>query len=414
MKAQLKLALKVLARRKVFTAISLFGISLTLAVMMVVAAMLDNFLTPAAPQSRFDRALVVGRIAQYGREGTMTTYPGYGFLDRFVRTLPNTENVTVFSSLQSTALYSGGQRIDTMVKRTDGAFWQILDFDFVEGAPYSAADDAAGRHVAVINDDVRRKLFGDGPAVGRTLVLDGREFRVVGVVKRVPFARLSAYSQLWVPIGTMKSSEYRNQMTGSFEAVVLLRDRSDIPAVKRAFASRMPQVPLTDPKRFHSFKAAIDTPVEAFARLTVGRNRPEATGVTSTAGTVLVILALVFMALPALNLITLNLSRILERAPEIGVRRAFGARRGALVRQLVLENVLVTVIGGVAGFALAAIFLPLLGRIAPAPDLSFSLNVRVFAWGMALAIVFGVLSGVYPAWRMSRLHPVNALRGGAQ
>ena len=89
------------------------------------------------------------------------------------------------------------------------------------------------------------------------------------------------------------------------------------------------------------------------------------------------------------------------------------AKRGALVRQFMMENIVMTVIGGLGGFALAAILLPLLSRLSPAPDLSFTLNLRVFAWGMLCAVVFGALSGVYPAWRMSRLHPVNALRGGA-
>jgi putative ABC transport system permease protein len=48
------------------------------------------------------------------------------------------------------------------------------------------------------------------------------------------------------------------------------------------------------------------------------------------------------------------------------------------------------------------------------PYLEFDLNFRIFAWGIALAGLFGVISGVYPAWRMSRMHPVHALRGGAQ
>jgi putative ABC transport system permease protein len=121
-----------------------------------------------------------------------------------------------------------------------------------------------------------------------------------------------------------------------------------------------------------------------------------------------------FMALPALNLITLNLSRIMERSSEIGVRRAFGAPRSALVRQFVFENIVVTVIGGAIGFALAGMMLPLLNTVSPIPDAQFSLNLRVFAWGMVMAVFFGILSGVYPAWKMSRLHPVNALRGGSQ
>jgi putative ABC transport system permease protein len=412
MRSYLSLALKVLGRRKVFTAISLFGISMTLAVVLAVTAILDNLIVPNAPESRFNRALVVSRIGQYGKEGTMTTDPGYGFLDRYVRTLPNIEKASIFTLLQGTAVYRDGGRIETMLKRTDGAYWQILDFRFLEGGPFSAQDDEAGRQVAVINEDIREKLFDGKPALGRTFNLEGREFRVVGVVPRVPFLRLSAYSQIWVPIGTLKSADYRNQITGNFQGVVLLRDRSDIPVVKREFQSRLPRVPLSDPKHFQTLKAGLDTPFEAFARMITG-GRPDSAS-PARAVTILAVLAVVFMALPALNLITLNLSRILERASEIGVRRAFGAPRGSLVRQFVFENVVTTVVGGIGGFILAAAFLPVLNEIAPVPDLRFSLSPRVFAWGMFFAVFFGVFSGVYPAWKMSRLHPVNALRGGSQ
>lgn len=413
MKTQLKLALKVLGRRKAFTAISLFGISLTLAVLMIVTAMLDNLLTPGGPEARFDRVLSVSRIGQYGDQQSMTSDPGYGFLDRFVRTLPHIESASIFSSLQSTALYRDGGRIDAMIKRTDGAYWQILDFEFLEGAHFTAADDDSGRHVAVINEDIRERLFDGQPAVGRTIEVDGQQFRVVGVVPRVPFLRAAAYSQIWVPIGTLKSSTYRTEMMGGFQGIVLLRDRSDAAAVKREFQNRLAQVPLRDPKQFPTTRAGLDTPFEAFARLILVSNRGED---VSTAGAALIlgILAVMFMTLPALNLVTLNLSRILERSSEIGVRRAFGAPRGSLVRQFVFENIVMTVIGGVAGFAIAATFLPFLSSLSPVPDMTFSPNVRVFVWGMALALFFGSFSGLYPAWRMSRLHPVIALRGGAR
>ncbi|HUP50302.1 MAG TPA: ABC transporter permease [Thermoanaerobaculia bacterium] len=413
MKTHLKLALKVLARRKTFTAISLFGIAMTLAVLMVATAVLDDLFAPGAPETRFDRTLVVYTLGQYGDQYGMTSTPGYGFLDRFVRTLPNIEKASIFSTTQSTAIYRDGARIDTMLKRADGAYWQILDFRFIEGAPFSARDDESGRQVAVITDEMRAKLFDGAPAVGRTIDLDGRAFRVVGVVPRVPFTRFMAYSQVWVPIGTMKSSEYRTQMIGDFSGAVLARDRADFPALKREFESRLPRVPSAEGRQFKTTRAGLDTPFEGFARMVVGNRNADSTATTRVA-TVLGVLALAFMALPAVNLITLNLSRILERSSEIGVRRAFGAPRSALVRQFVFENVVMTAVGGVGGFVLAAALLPMINRLAPVPDMQLMMNLRVFGFGMLLALFFGVLSGVYPAWRMSRLHPVNALRGGTQ
>jgi len=107
-------------------------------------------------------------------------------------------------------------------------------------------------------------------------------------------------------------------------------------------------------------------------------------------------------------------SRALERASEIGVRRAFGASKAALVGQFVLENVVLTLIGG--GIALVATEAALRALTASGliPYADLHLNGRIFAWGLLFALVFGMLSGAWPAWRLARLHPVEALRGGTR
>jgi putative ABC transport system permease protein len=122
-------------------------------------------------------------------------------------------------------------------------------------------------------------------------------------------------------------------------------------------------------------------------------------------------LMLLFMALPALNLINLNVGRIMERSSEIGVRKAFGATSRQLVAQLVLENVLLCLIGGAIGLVLAAGVLWWLENSGLIPYLQVHLNLAVFGYGLLITLVFGVLSGVIPAWKMSRLDPVHALKG---
>src|SRR5688500_13347408 len=129
---------------------------------------------------------------------------------------------------------------------------------------------------------------------------------------------------------------------------------------------------------------------------------------------IFILAALLFITLPTVNLVSINLSRIMERASEIGVRKAFGASSRTLIGQFVMENVVLTVIGGAAAFALATWILAVISSAQFIPYATFSVNLRIFGYGMLLAAFFGIVSGVYPAWRMSRMHPVNALRGGAQ
>ena len=126
----IKIALKVLGRRKFFTFISLFGISLTLVVLMVVTAVMDNVFAPRAPQSRFDRALVIYTIGIYGQEGGFTGNPGYGFLDKYVRGLADAEQTTFFTDSERVVLYQRGAKIETRMRWTDGAYWNVLDFKF--------------------------------------------------------------------------------------------------------------------------------------------------------------------------------------------------------------------------------------------------------------------------------------------
>jgi putative ABC transport system permease protein len=72
-----------------------------------------------------------------------------------------------------------------------------------------------------------------------------------------------------------------------------------------------------------------------------------------------------------------------------------------------------TAIGGAIGFVLAIFALRALSAVELVPYFVLDINLRIFGYGMLMAVIFGLISGVYPAWRMSRMHPVQALRGGA-
>lgn len=410
----IKVALKVLGRRKFFTFISLFGISLTLVVLMVVTALLDNTFAPRAPQSRFDRALVIYTLGIYGEEGGFTGNPGYGFLDKYARNLAGAEKTTFFTDTERVVLYHQGRKIETRMRWTDGAYWNVLDFRFLEGGPYTQADDDNANHVAVISRDMRQQLFGQVPAMGRSFVVDGQSFRVAGVVEDVPVFRKAGFSDIWVPNATQKTSAWRTQNMGQYNAVILARSKADFPKLRREFNERITHFVFDDPKNQDRLVVSLSTPFEAFAATFHFDDRMSAAEHARIVRLIMLTLALLFVSLPTMNLVSINLSRIMERSSEIGVRKAFGASSRALIGQFVLENVVLTIIGGVIGFALSLVALSAITSSDLLPNAVFDINLRIFGYGMLLAALFGVFSGVYPAWRMSRMQPVNALRGGAQ
>jgi putative ABC transport system permease protein len=414
-KNYLKVALKVLARRKFFTFISLFGISITLLVLLVAAAVLDHTFAPQYPETRSDRTLGIYHLQMKGENNTMNSEPGYGFLDRWVRPLtqlPGVERVSLVTTPGTAVSYVGGRKIESQLRRTDGEFWRMLDFEFLEGGPFSVADERNARSVAVINETTRRRFFGERRAAGKTIEVDGQRFQVVGVVRDVPTLRFSSSADLWVPISTSKSRAYRNQWMGDFIGLILARDRDAIPGIKSEFQARVREAErnLPDPKTFKTLTVQADTLFEGAVRGGGFGDTSDASAPSRVKGAML-LLALLFLLLPTLNLVNLNLSRIMDRASEIGVRKAFGASSRTLVGQFVVENLILTLLGSLVGLVLAALVLPALNASGFLPYARLALNYRVFLNGLAIALFFGVLSGAYPAWRMSKLHPVQALRG---
>ena len=416
LKNYIKIAFKVLLRRKFFTFISLFGISFTLIVLMVATSMLDHVLGKQAPETKLDRTLGVFQMAMKSpnEEGTWSGTVGYGFLDRYVRTLSNVEMVSIFSDPTMVNSFKSGEKIQSFLKRTDGEFWQVFQFDFLEGGPYSADDDRNANFVAVINDATRKKFFGNESAIGKTIEADGQNFRVVGVISNVPLTREIPFSDIWVPISTTKDTNYRKQLMGDFSAVILAHSANDFPAIKSEFQSRLSTVEFPDPKKFNHMVGFAETYLENKARAFNGPDQDRKPGQPIKLIAAIVIIMILFMLLPTVNLININMSRILERASEIGVRKAFGASSATLVGQFVTENVLITLAGGVLGFIGSMIVLQVISSSQLIPYAQFHLNYRIFLYGLAIAIFFGLFSGVYPAWRMSRLNPVQALKGGTR
>lgn len=413
LKNYLKLAWKVLLRRKFFTFISLFGISFTLVVLMLATALLDHVLAQYPPETKMSRTVGIYYAQERGEMARRNGLAGFKLLDSYARNLPNVEKMSIASYGGTAFSFLNGQRLKSYLKRTDGVFWEILDFQFLEGHPYTERDVHDQRMVAVINESTRRRFFGTKTAVGRTIELDAQRFTVIGVVPDVPILRIVPFADVWVPYTTEKSESYRSELVGNYMGILLLEDPSRLAATRDEFWSRLRKVKPPD-RMFQAIEATPETLFDTIGRMFVGGGTGVGSGYGTRLAIALTVATVLFMLLPAVNLMNLNTSRIMERASEIGVRKAFGASSRVLVGQFIVENVILTLVGAAIGFVIAAWLLSAINASGLIQYASLRLNYRIFAWGVALAIAFGLVSGVYPAWRMSRMHPVQALKGASR
>ncbi|MEW6755044.1 MAG: ABC transporter permease [Candidatus Latescibacterota bacterium] len=420
LRSYVKLALKVFLRRRFYAFVSLLGTTFTLATVVAAAMLLYCYVGARAPEVNKERTLKVGWVVEARRDGSTLGMPAnplsYRFASEHVRALQTPERVALLSATRPAVAYAGEEKVELALRHVDAVYWEVLRFRFLEGRAFTGQEDADGEPVAVISRRVRERLFGGGSAVGQVLEVEQGRFRVVGVVADVREVQQDAFADAWVPIGAASPQTGPPSPYGEYEALLLARRAADIPRLKAEYQAPLARVAPTDP-RCDVVHSAADTPWEELARSNTNWRMDGWRGYRQGyhKGRMLLLwtaVVLLFMSLPALNMLNLNLSRMLERAPEIGVRRAFGAPRRSLVLQFIVENVLLTLMGGVLGFLFS---FALMHAVAPEfgdVPISWGMLGQVLGVGLASALAFGLLSGAYPAWRMSRLHPATALRGG--
>lgn len=409
LKKYIKLSLKVLLRHKFFTFVSLFGISLTLMILLVVTAFLDHMLGPTYPETKLDRSLYVLDMELKGPEITNRGSISYYFLNKYVKSLKTPENVSITSFFQKTVTYNNGKKYKIAMKYTDAAFWQIMDFKFTEGKAFTEEDVKNINQVAIINEATKEKYFGNESAIGKYIEADWKKFKVIGVVKDVPIIRILAYGDVWVPITNTKEDITSYSMNGNYQAIVLARNKSDFPIIKAEFQKHLEQVEFQD-DTYDSIKGGTDTILESTSREMFGFDDSKVHFLFFIS----LGLMILFMLLPAMNLVNININRIIERYSEIGIRKSFGASSITLVGQFIVENIILTLLGGFIGLILTLIVLSLFNASNIIPYAHFMMNYRIFGYAILITLLFGLISGVYPAWRMSRLNPVQALQGGTK
>lgn len=405
----IKIAIAVLKRRKFFTFISLFGISFSLAILMVLTSVLDHLVSASYPDVHRERSLysMTLKLTDPKEQGQRTGPFSYHFLHTYVESMKTPEAVAISSVFTPSNTYVNNRKLVIDIKYTNAGFWRVLQFRFLEGKPYTQAQIDAGERVAVITEHTRDRYFGKGvTAAGKILETDNVQYRVAGVVQSVPVTQIFAYADMFLPWTVSAQHTGNKGYNGMFIPILLAPSKKDVPAMQAEYAHQMSKVPMPH-EHFTEMESFAKPYLTTFTRMLLGKHNSDG---TSKLMIYLGAFLLFFMLLPTLNLVNLNLSRILERASEIGVRKAFGASSGTLVIQFIVENVILTLIGGLIGVVLSFAVIAILNQAELLSHVHLALNYKVLGVSLVLCLFFGCMSGVYPAWRMSRMQIATALK----
>ncbi|MGZ0785160.1 MacB family efflux pump subunit [Pseudomonas saponiphila] len=307
-----------------------------------------------------------------------------------VATLPQVKRIMPVNGAEAVVRFGNADHM-SYVGGNDTNFPHIFNWPVVEGSYFTEADEQAGAAVAVIGKKVREKLLKDvANPIGQYILIENAPFQVVGVL-----------------MGKGASSGDQDS-----------DDRIAVPysaASTRLFGSRNPEyvaIAAADASKVKETEQAID---QLMLRLHNGQRDYELTNnaamiqaearTQNTLSLMLGAIAAISLLVGGIGVMNIMLMTVRERTREIGIRMATGARQRDILRQFLTEAVMLSVVGGLTGIALALLIggVLILSEVAVA----FSLIAVLGAFGCAL--ITGVIFGFMPARKAARLDPVTAL-----
>ncbi len=392
--------LRQLRRSPGFTVVAVLTLALGIGANTAIFSVINAVLLRPLPFRNPDRL-----VQLWETEAAPGQYPfaGPDYLDWQAQTR-TLESMSLYTWQQTFNASGAGEPEAVGVVATQANFFSVVGVTPLLGRGFVQGEDRAGQNlVAVLSYGFWQRHFGGrNDAVGKTLELNAEKYTVVGVMPA--WFRSVGAADIWVPMD-MTPKALGQRGNHNYHAIGRLKP-GVTPAEARADLETIAQ---RLEKQYPDSNQKVGAVVIPLKEQLVGDSRPQLLIMLGAVGLVLLI--------ACANVANLLLVRATSRHREIAVRRALGAARGRIIRQLLTESVLLSLAGGALGMALAWAGVRALAAAEsvpiPRPN-PISLDGTVFLFTLGVSLLVGVLFGFAPAWQVSQLHLSEELKSSEQ
>jgi putative ABC transport system permease protein len=393
--------LRLLRRSPVFAAVTIGTLALGIGATTAIYSMVESVVLRPLPYHDPDRVVIVWEDASFVSFPRNTPAPANYFswkeMNRTLADLAATRGATA-------SLTTGGPPEQVIGRRATANFFSVLGVEPVVGRTFTEEEDQTGAPVTLISYGLwQRRYAGDPAVVGSDITMNGSRRQIIGVMPR-GFVFRSRDVDFWNPIQftpaerAQRGSHYLNVVGRLARGVTLEQAREDMRAVAARLASEYPDT--------NRQLGAVVLPI-----------KEDALGDTRLQLIVLLAAAACVLLIACANIASLLLSRAIGRSGEMAVRAAIGATRGRLVRQMIVEAMILALAGGALGVLLAPAGMRVLRTMVPltvpAPDAS-AFDPGVLAFALLLSLATGLLFSVVPALQTARGSLSGVLQQGGR